>query len=240
MYPLIASDLPVEDLLAALAGATGVPFRRLPPEQDAIDPAAEGEPLLAGYADGRSYLFDVGVAMLASLRGLQARLAAERDCLVVSAVYDDLEEQCEFFAARGREVLRVFWYNPRRTTRPYSVGEPLPTEASCPLASPGPAGLVAALRHFGCTRLDSRGEFERLPDDFIVAWQGDAMALTDRDELDQRIGQHIREHWRPDYQPPEFKVNVRIRTADEGIPPQLDWQGPSTPADPSEDGGGND
>src|SRR5687768_8966487 len=101
MYPLIVSDLPMEDLLAALAAATGTPFKRLPPGRNEVDPYADGELLQAGQTGDRSYLTDFGVAMLNSLWGLLGRIAAERDCLVLSAVHDEMEDQCEFFAARG-------------------------------------------------------------------------------------------------------------------------------------------
>ena len=208
MYPLIISNLPINQLLDAIHDATGVPFVRVPADQKSIDRGA-GTPLLAGETDGRSYLVDLSAAMIANMRSHLSKIASDFDCLIVAASYDPMESQCEFFAAQSDRVLRMFWHNAKRTTKDYSVGEPLVSELDAPLPSSDGSGLTAALQAFDFHLMDYAKGFQGGPGDFVVTWAGDELELLKHDALNQQIDDHVRQNPNPNYDTPVPHAQVR-------------------------------
>src|SRR5262249_49192801 len=144
----VVSSSRLDRFLTSLGQLT-TPFEELPQGLTAVNPRLHGDPVLVGEINGLSYLIEDAGTALAHCWGLLARTARELTELVIGAVYDPSEAHCEFFAAKGPDVVRAFWSNPRRTTRAYSVGSPLVTEASRALSAAGGRGLAAALESFG-------------------------------------------------------------------------------------------
>lgn len=208
VYPLIISDLPINQLLDAIHAATGTPFVRVPDDQKSIERDA-GDPLVAGEADGHSYLVDLSAAMIANMRSHLWKIASDFDCLIVASSYDRLESQCEFFATQNDKLLRLFWHNAKRTTKDYSVGEPLASESVVPLSNPDGSGLTAALRSFDFHQMDYAKGFRRVSGDFVVTWAGDVLELLKHDTLNQQINEHVRQNPNPNYNAPLPQVNVR-------------------------------
>ncbi len=211
MHAVVVARSPLAPFLAALGRRTE-PFRELRAGQDSVNPRTDGEPVLVGEADGLAYLFDVYQTAFAHNWGLLARVAWDLDTLVLGCIHERGEEHTTFFAARGAQVLRAFWSNRNRTTRPYERGEPLPCEAACPLSAPGGAGLAAALRAFGFARWDDPSP-DLLPGERWVTWPGDVWRLVEDDDLGDEVKDHIRAFWNPAYREPE--VVVRVRRIDE-------------------------
>jgi hypothetical protein len=149
MHSVVVAQTPLNVVLDSLGRLTS-PFMELTPGQLTIDRRRDGEPVLVGEIGDLAYLFDpFWAASFATCWGLLARLARELGTKVMGSTYDPSEEHGEFFLARGSEVVRAFWSNPCRTTRPYSQGDPLPSEANHPLAEAGGRGLTAALDALG-------------------------------------------------------------------------------------------
>jgi hypothetical protein len=196
------------DLLLSLIGRLTVPFRELPPGQDAVNPHVDGEPVLVGEINGWAYLCENAATVFAISWGLLARVARELDALVIGTTFDPSEDHCQFFVTQGPAVVRAFWSNPYRTTRPYAQGDPLPSEAACPLSAPGGAGLKAALQAFGFPPLDDEGT-DLLPGERWVTWPGDSAALLQADELAEQVNNHVRAFLNPAYRWPEPVVRVR-------------------------------
>src|SRR5437588_412759 len=190
MHQVVLARSPLADLLSVLGGLCA-PLKELPAGQETIDWRRDGDPILAGEADGLSYLFENYGTVFATCWGLLARAARQLDTLVVGSTYDPSEDHCELFVARGGDVVRAFWSNPRRATRPFAKGAPLACEAECPLSAPGGAGLTAAVRSFGFSLLDSAGD-ALLPGEHWMLWKGDALSLLERDELAAWVGDHVR------------------------------------------------
>jgi hypothetical protein len=197
----------------AVLGRLTSPFTELLPRQDSINPLRDGEPVLVGEVHGLAYLFETGGTVLALCWGLLARLARALDALVIGSVYDPGEEHGELFVVRGPDVVRAYWSNPRRATRPYALGAPLPCEADCPLFEPGGTGLEGALRSFGFPLLDA-SDTALLPGERWVTWQGRALELLEADEMAEAVNAHVRAFANPAYRWPEPRVRVR-RTAEE-------------------------
>lgn len=212
MYPLIISDLPIQQLLDAIHQVTGTPFQRVPAGQKEIN-RDDGEPLIAGEVDGRSYLLDLWSAMIASLRSPLAKIAVDFDCLLVATAHDRTELQCEFFVAQGGKLCRLYWHNATRTTKDFTVGEPLATELDFPLSNPDGSGLTAALQSYGFRQMDYTKGFQRVPGDFVLTWKGDALELLKQDALSQQIDDHVRMHPNPHYR---GKIpGIRLRPMDD-------------------------
>lgn len=208
MYQLIVSDLPISQLLDAIHNVTESPFVRFSADEEEIS-LDVGEPLVAGEIDGRSFLLDLSAAMVASLWSHLLKIAADLDCLIVATSHDRMETQCEFFAAQSDKIRRLFWHNPKRTTKDYSVGEPLATEYNTPLSNPDGSGLTAALRSFDFCQMDYTKGFQRVPGDFVVMWKGDALELLKRDALNQQINDHVRRNPNPKYNAPVLRLRGR-------------------------------
>jgi hypothetical protein len=167
---------------------------------------------LVGEVNLLSYLIEYAGTAFAHCWGLLARTARELNELVIGTEYDPSEEHCELFVAKGPDLVRAFWSNPRRTTRSYSVGAPLASEATCSLSAPGGWGLTAALESFGFP-LCHDDERDLLPGERWVTWKGDLQSLLDNDELGAAVNDHVRAYANPTYRPPE--PVVRVRRADE-------------------------
>ena len=208
MYPLLVSDLPIEQLLEAIHRSTGTPLVRVPPHQDSVARDA-GDLLLAGETDNRSYLVDLGAAMFATMPSLLSKIASDSECLIVASNYDRMESQCEFFAVQNDNILRLYWHNAQRTIKDYSVGEPLECESSVPLSAPNGAGLTAALRSFGFHQMDSAKGFQRASGDFFVTWAGDALEWHKQDALVLQISDLVRQNLNPTYRAPIPRVRIR-------------------------------
>ena len=200
------------DRLLSSLGQLTAPFEELPPALTAVDPRLHGDPVLVGEVNGLSYIIEDAGTAFAHCWGLLARTARELNELVIGALYDPSEEHCEFFVAKGPELLRAFWSNPRRTTRSYSVGAPLPSEATCSLSASGGRGLTAALEFYGFP-LCNDDERDLLPGERWVTWKGDLQSLLSNDDLGAAVNDHVRAHPNPSYRPPE--PVVRVRRADE-------------------------
>lgn len=200
------------DRLLTSLGQLTTPFEELPPGLTSVDPRFHGDPLLVGEVNGLSYLIEDAGTAFAHCWGLLARTARELNELVIGALYDPSEEHCEFFVAKGRDVVRAFWSNPRRTTRAYSVGAPLISEATCALSAAGGRGLGAALKSFGFPLFHDE-ERDLLPGERWVTWKGSLQSLLSSDELGAAVNDHVRAYANPTYRPPE--PVVRIRRADE-------------------------
>ena len=208
MYPLVVSDLSIDQLLEAIERVTGMPLVRVPTDQGSVGRNA-GSPLLAGEVGGHSYLVDLGAALLASMQSHLSKIALECECLIVASSFDRTESQCEFFAVQGDEVLRLFWHNAIKTTKDYSSGSQLDSEVDAPLSTPDGSGLTAALRSFGFHQMDYTKGFQRAPGDFVVTWAGDALECLSHDSLAQQINNHVRNHPNPDYRAPVPRVTIR-------------------------------
>jgi hypothetical protein len=196
------------DRLLTSLGQRTAPFEELPPGLTAISPRRDGEPVLVGEVDGLSYLIECAGTAFAHCWGLLAQTARELNGLVIGADYDPSEEHCQLFVAKKAEIVRAFWSNPRRTTRPYSVGTPFAFEATCSLSAPGGRGLTAALESFGFP-LCHDDERDLLPGERWVTWKGDVQALLENDELGAVVNDHVRSNGNPTYRPPEPVVRVR-------------------------------
>jgi hypothetical protein len=207
MYSLIVSDLPISRLLEAFHRKTAIPFVRVPSDQRSIDRSA-GHPLIAGETGGRSYLVDLSAAILATMWSKLEDIASDYDCLIVSTSHDRIEGQCELFAALGSNVLRMFWSNAKRTTKEYSIGDLLASEAISPLSNPDGSGLTGALRSFNFHQMDYAIGFKRVPGDFVVLWAGDPFELLKCDDTHQQINNHVRKCSNANYQPPVASVRV--------------------------------
>lgn len=207
MYPVVITDCRREDFLSALArkGNTFV----VPADQESIDTSSEGDPILVGTLGGITYLLEFHGSPVAGCWGHLAGVASETSSLVVSTTYEHIGPHLELFAARGNEVLRVFWNQPQQVTRPYSVGRPLPSEAATPLTADKGAGLTAALRSFGFNLMDYAKGFERSPGDAWLGWKGDVVAIFGADPLRPLLEDHIKKHANPQYRPPVPGVKVR-------------------------------
>jgi hypothetical protein len=208
MYPLVVASLHLDDLLSTMARLT-TPFAELAQGQESIDPQKDGEPVLIGQVGSLSYMLEYGGTTFAMAWGLLERMATETNSLVISAIHDPMEDQAEFFVARGRDILRAYWFNSKRTTRPFSLGTPLPTEESAPLSDPHGRGFTAALKHFGFALMDHGKGFERSPGDRWVGWKGSALSILQGDGLREQVNAHVREFANPAYSPPVPKVRVR-------------------------------
>jgi len=128
--------------------------------------------------------------------------------LVVGAEYNPVEDQGELFVARGGELIRAFWRNPRVAISEFSIGNPLLSEGSTPLASPGGAGIVAAVRGFGFSLLDA-DETADIENGRWVGWKGELEAFLNTDEWRQRIHLHVDQHPNPTFRPPVPVVRLR-------------------------------
>jgi hypothetical protein len=177
-----------------------------------VNALVEGEPVLAGEINGVAYLIEDAGTYFAGCWSLLARSARELDALVIGSTYEAPEDHCEFFAARGPQVVRAFWNNSCRATRPFSQGEPLPSEAIEPLFAAGGRGLKAALEQFGFPLYNDK-ERDLLPGERWVLWKGDLAALMQTDEMREQINNHVRLFANPAYRPPI--ANVRVRKIDE-------------------------
>jgi hypothetical protein len=208
MDPLVVAQCPLDSLLAAIGRLT-VPFAELPPGTEHIDRRVDGCPVYVGEVGGLAYLVEPDRTFLALCWGLLARVSREADALVIGVYYDRAEDHTEFFAARSGQVLRTFWNSPPKATRPYSVGEPLPSEAGTPLTSPDGVGLAVALASFGFPPFDCRRGFDSLPGERCVAWKGDWAALYESDAFGDPVKEHVRAYANPSYRPPEPVVRVR-------------------------------
>jgi len=206
VYVVIASSR-LDQLLSTLGQLT-TPFEELPAGLTAVDPRVHGDPVLVGEFNGLSYLIEDAGTAFAHCWGLLARTARELNELVIGALYDPGEEQCEFIVVQGPDVVRAFWSNPRRTSRPYSVGTPLASEATCALSTAGGRGLAAALESFGFPLFQNE-ERDLLPGERWVEWKGVLQSLLSNDELGAAVDDHVRAHANPAYRPPEPVVRVR-------------------------------
>jgi hypothetical protein len=216
MYPLsyvsfVVASSRLDQLLSALGQLT-TPFEEPPPGRTEINPRLDGDPVLVGEVNGFSYLIEDAGTAFALCWGLLARTARELNELVIGAAYDPSEEHGELLVAKGPDIVRAFWSNPRRTTRAYSVGVPLVSEATFPLAAAGGRGLAAALEGFGFP-LFNDDERDLLPGERWVTWKGDLSLLMSQDELGAAVSDHVRAHANPSYRPPE--PVVRLRRIDE-------------------------
>jgi hypothetical protein len=203
----VVSSSRLDRVLTALGQQT-TPFEELPPGSTAINPRHQGEPVLVGEINGLSYLIEVAGTAIAHCWGLLARTARELDAVVIGTVYDPAEEHCEFFVAKGPEVVRAFWSNSRRTTQAHSIGTALASEGSWALSTPGGRGLAAALESFGFPLFGGE-ERNLLPGERWVTWKGDLDSLLSQDELAARVNAHVRGYANPVYRPPEPVVRVR-------------------------------
>ena len=196
------------DRLLTTLGQLTTPFEELPLGLMAINPLSHGDPVLVGEINGLSYLIEDAGTAFAHCWGLLARTALELNELVIGALYDPSEEHCELFVAKGPELVRAFWSNPRRTTRAYSVGALLASEATCALSAPGGRGLSAALESFGFPLFDGEAR-DLLPGERWVTWKGDLQSLLSNDELVAAVNGHVRAYPNPTYRPPVPVVRVR-------------------------------
>jgi hypothetical protein len=206
MFYVVASS-PL-DLLVECLGRLTVPFRELPEEQTAVNPRIDGYLLVAGEDNKLAYFIEDHGTIFASCWDLLARTARELDALVIGSLYEASEQHCEFFAARGPQMIRAFWSNPYRTTRPFSQGDPLPSEAVIPLSAAGGRGLVAALKGFGF-RLGEDADRDLLPGERRLLWKGDLAAVFEEDPWREPVNNHVRAFANPVYRPPEPIVRVR-------------------------------
>lgn len=206
MYVVVASSR-LDQLLSTLGQLT-TPFEELPPGLTAVNPRIHGDPVLVGELNGLSYLIEDAETAFAHCWGLLAQTARELNELVIGALYDPSEEHCKFFVAQGPDLVRAFWSNPRRTSRPYSVGAPLASEATCALSAAAGRGLAAALESFGFPLFRDE-ERDLLPGERWVTWKGDLQSLLSNDELGAAVGDHVRTYANPTYRPPEPVVRVR-------------------------------
>ena len=214
MYCVIASCR--LDRLLGWLGQQTTPFQELPPGRDAVNIDVDGYPVVVGEVDGLAYLIEDGGTAFACCWGLLARAAQELDALVIGSAHDIMEDHCELFVARGSEVVRAFWSNPRRTTKPFSRGIPLASEAGTPLSASDGCGLAAALETFGFPLKDE--ERDLLPGERRVLWKGDLGALLEGDAMSSPVSAHVRAFANPDYQLP---VGVRVRRIGEDEPSWL-------------------
>jgi hypothetical protein len=208
MFPLVVAQSSANELVGAI-GRLAAPFAELAPGQDTYNRLVDGEPVLVGEINGLSYMLERSGTVFAISWGFLTRVSAALKALVIGCVFDPLEEHSEFFAARGGMMLRALWHNPRRATRAYSEGSPLPCESVVPLCAPEGAGVTAALKSFGFPLMDHLEGFDRAPGDRWMMWKGDSAALLLDDELVQRVNEHVRTHANPDYHPPTARVTVR-------------------------------
>jgi hypothetical protein len=207
MHQLVVAQGRPEEVLEAIGRLT-VPFAELPSGRNVTLRRQDGEPVLVGAVNGLTYLSEVYGTVFAMCGGLLARVARALDALVIGSAFDPGEEHCEFFVARGVEVVRVFWSNPRRTTRPYSQGRPLPCEAECPLSAAGGVGLELALRAFGFS-FPEPSATALLPGERWVTWPGNSLELMEADERAAAVNDHVRAYWNPAYSMPVPTVRVR-------------------------------
>ena len=187
-------------------GRMSVPFQDLPPGQTSVNALADGYPVLVGEVNDLAYLVEDGGTAFGMCWGILARVARDLEALVIGTVYSASEDHCEFFAARGPQIVRAFWSNPRRTTRPYSQGTLLASEAATPLSTGD--GIAAAMRDFRFPLWNDE-ERDLLPGERWVLWPGDLATLLESDELRERVNDHVRANPNPTYQPPVPKVRVR-------------------------------
>jgi hypothetical protein len=206
MHHLVVAQAQPEEVIEAIGRLT-VPFAELPPGRDTLL-REDGDPVLVGAVNGLTYLSEEHGTVFAMCWGLLARVARALDALVIGSAYEPSEDHGELFVARGAEVVREFWCNPRRTTRPYSQGRPLPCEAECPLSAPGGAGLVRAMRAFGFA-FPEPSATALLPGERWVLWPGNSLELLEAAVKESAVNAHVRAYWDPAYRYPEPTVRVR-------------------------------
>jgi len=205
MHQMVVAQCQLDRLLSEIGRVT-LPFKEVPPDQETINPRVDGWPLLAGEVNGLSYLCEDHGTVFALCWGLLTWVSRELDSLVISSSFDPMEEHCQFFVASKSEIVRAFWSNPRRCTRPYSLGKSLPCETNSPLSARGGTGLKTALKAFGFPLLDYEQGFDA---DRMVTWPGDSAALLEADEMGESLNNHVRAYPNPAYRPPVAKVTVR-------------------------------
>ena len=148
---IIAAELPCADLLDALAAHVGPLEAEGPVDSlQAVDlVSTQGRRrLVAGELDGCSCIVDGPALWGVSRPDALAAVAARSGALVVACGAESAAGVYAFFAARGRQVLRIHHHDTSAMARPFDWGEALPTEAECGLDQRHGQGLMAALAHF--------------------------------------------------------------------------------------------
>ena len=208
MDQIVIARCSSEKLLAVMGRLTA-PFAALPPGRETVNLRVDGIPVVAGEIDGLAYLLENEATVFAYCWGLLERVAREVDALVLGAGFEADEEHGELFAANGQGMMRAWWRNPFRTTEPYSLGAPLPSEAAVPLSAPAGRGLSAALREFGFPAGDFGQQLPEIQGERLMLWKGEPGALYETDDHRKPVNAHVRKFGNPAYRPPQAVVRVR-------------------------------
>lgn len=195
---VIAAELPCAELLAALQAEVEPLDREGPVDSlqgvDLVSPRGRRR-LVAGDLDGRSCVVDGPALWGVSRPDALVAIAARSGALVVACGAETAAGVYAFFAARGRQVLRIHHHEAWSLARPFDWGEPLPTEAACGLHDRQGEGLMAGLAHFGFDHrrwLDeaAKGSWLRRP----APEHADAVPAILQGPVAHALAQHRRAH----------------------------------------------
>ncbi len=146
-YGVVAAELDLPTLIQALELIFGR-FEREGPlgkGEQLVDLTDEG--FLAGEFNGKVYIFDRSF-LLATHPDVLAKLAADTGRLIVSYLGESVSGTYEFFAARGTQLVRYYSHCHSAISRPFEIGNPLPSETDDPLDKGVGTGLRAAFNSF--------------------------------------------------------------------------------------------
>jgi hypothetical protein len=113
-----------------------------------LGPFAEGWRLAVGELDERTQILDTSMLLSADGDAIVS-VSAELATIVVGCGAETTSGTYWLFAAEQGRLLRAYWACHTDMRRPWSTGDPLPSEARHPLEDLDGHGLIAVLAGFG-------------------------------------------------------------------------------------------
>jgi hypothetical protein len=186
-FGIIAGRVPLDSLIQALC-QSGAELRFVNPIDSLADAPDDGDTtyIIAGEHAGASYLLDRTMVLSAGQADLLAAAARRAEAHIVGCGAETTSGTCWFSAFDGPNVLRMFFACATDLAQPFSVGQPLESEASCPLDMGWDGdGIVAALEQAG---FDYNA--------WVEAGPFQLLALDDiSGPVDQPLEDTQKEHW---------------------------------------------
>jgi len=150
-FGILASELPSASLLTAIDSRLPRlldqgPFSSLKDFRGAHD---EGWDLAVGDLEGRGYMLDSSFLLSGMEPDLIADIAASSGKLLVGCGAETVSGSFYCVVVRGSDVRRHYFQCNADLAKPYSFGEPFPTEKKFPLDDLNGTGLLAVLKSFG-------------------------------------------------------------------------------------------